>query len=79
MNYDGIYNKQNAMLNDMDWWQARDSAAKLYYYVGISGQRWKLEGEAGSYFANASPAYLSFREKNREFANFQKNRNLKNV
>ena len=49
--YDGVYNKSGTEINDMDWWQARDYAAKLYYYVGISGKRWKLEGETYSFWA----------------------------
>ena len=50
--YDGVYNKFAGTINGFDWWQSRDDVAgvgrnqqvKLYYYKGMEGRRWKLEG-----------------------------------
>ena len=57
--YDGIYNRQPSLINGFDWWQGRDDIAgvgqnlrvKLYYYKGMNGRRWRLEGPVYSFFA----------------------------
>ena len=44
----GVYNKAVDEINGMEWWQSRNDvdngSAKLYYYVGMQGRRWRLEG-----------------------------------
>ena len=52
----------------MDWWTSRDifenTNAKLYYYTGVLGSRWRLEGPTYSFWAaddNLSQAELETR------------------
>ena len=35
----------------MDWWQTLVGDAKLYYYPGMNGARWRLEGTDYSFWA----------------------------
>ena len=57
--YDGIYNKATGTINEYDWWQSRNDVGgvgqnlqvKLYYYTGVFGYRWRLEGPGYSFWA----------------------------
>ena len=54
--YNGQYRKGSTDVNDHFSWIARHNVmagelVKLYYYQGILGDRWRLDGPNGSYFA----------------------------
>ena len=59
--YDGVYNRQPNTINNFDWWQSRDDVggiganqrARLYYYTGMNGSRWRLEGPGASFWSPA--------------------------
>ena len=51
-----MYNKQNGEINEYQWWLGRNDVdsgrdVKLYYYNGVMGRRWRLEGEGYSFWA----------------------------
>ena len=52
----------------MDWWLARndvaDANAKLYYYVGMEGSRWKLEGSTYSFWAPDTIRFICHTTRN---------------
>ena len=47
------------LINGFNWWESRDDVGgvgknlqiKLYYYSGLEGRRWRLEGETYSFWA----------------------------
>ena len=53
--FNGQYNKQPNPVNNYAWWKARedvdDASAKIYFYTGINGNRWKIEGTDISYYS----------------------------
>ena len=54
--YDGVYNMEASEINEMNWWTSRDdvdqgNSVKLYYYNGMEGRRWRLEGSTYSFWA----------------------------
>ena len=52
--------KQHDKINGFNWWQSRDDVGgvgknlrvKLYYYSGIYGSRWRIEGAQYSLWAS---------------------------
>jgi hypothetical protein len=59
VSYDGIYYLQTGTINGLRWWMSRDDVGgigkglqiKLYYYKGMRGDRWRLEGPDYSFWA----------------------------
>lgn len=57
--YDGIYNRQVSDIYDRPVWVSRndvggknaDLKVKLFYYTGVHGNGWKLEGDERTYLA----------------------------